>query len=103
MDKKIINLNAINTVAKRLNNIINNKIDIENKRALSAEEELNNELKSKADKSEIPNIDGLASESYVNQQINAALGDLKFVILTQSQYDSLPEKDPSTVYMIINE
>lgn len=31
--------------------------------------------------------------------VNGSLNGLSFIVITQSEYDALPEKDPNTVYL----
>lgn len=52
------------------------------------------------DKPTIPSIAGLATESYVDAKINDRLNNLKIKTITQSDYDSLSNKDPNTLYLI---
>lgn len=52
------------------------------------------------DKPTIPSIAGLATESYVDAKINDSLNSLKIKTITQSDYDSLSNKDPNTLYLI---
>lgn len=52
------------------------------------------------DKPVIPSIAGLATESYVDAKINDSLNSLKIKTITQSDYDSLSNKDPNTLYLI---
>lgn len=52
------------------------------------------------DKPTIPSIVGLATESYVDAKINDSLNSLKIKTITQSDYDSLSNKDPNTLYLI---
>ena len=52
------------------------------------------------DKPTIPSIFGLATESYVDAKINDSLNSLKIKTITQSDYDSLSNKDPNTLYLI---
>ena len=76
------------------------------------------------DKPVIPSIDGLASESYVQQEIAkiqvgedtvsdeekeyiddmfySVLGGLKFIKITQESYDAITNKDPNTIYIIVS-
>ena len=49
----------------------------------------------------IPSIQGLASESYVNQEIDNRLSGLQIVKITQAEYDALATKDPNTLYLIV--
>ena len=90
-----------------------------------------NDLNLKADKADIPNIEGLASESYVQQELAkiqpgngsgsgddnvsdeekeyiddmmySALGGLKFIKITQERYDNLSTKDPNIIYIVVSE
>lgn len=52
------------------------------------------------DKPTIPSIAGLATESYVDAKINDRLNSLNIKTITQSDYDSLSNKDPNTLYLI---
>lgn len=52
------------------------------------------------DKPTIPSIAGLATESYVDAKINDRLNNLNIKTITQSEYDSLSNKDPNTLYLI---
>ena len=92
---------------------------------------ITNDLNSKADKTEVPSIEGLASESYVQQEIAkiqggdnsdvkedsisneekeyiddmmySALGGLKFIKITQERYDALSVKDSNIIYIVVSE
>ena len=64
------------------------------------------ELASKADKSEIPSVDGLASETYVDEKIdvvNNKFDGITIKRITQVQYDALSTKDSNTLYIIVSE
>lgn len=50
-----------------------------------------------SNKPEIPSIQGLASEAYVNNK----LANLQLVKITQAEYDDLETKDPNTLYLIV--
>ena len=50
-----------------------------------------------SNKPEIPSIQGLASEAYVNNK----LANLQLVKITQAEYDALETKDPNTLYLIV--
>ena len=50
-----------------------------------------------SNKPEIPSIQGLASEAYVNNK----LANLQLVKITQAKYDALETKDPNTLYLIV--
>ncbi len=52
------------------------------------------------DKPTIPSIAGLATESYVDTKINDRMNNLKIKTITQSDYGSLSNKDPNTLYLI---
>ena len=52
------------------------------------------------DKPTIPSIAGLTTESYVDAKINDRLNNLNIKTITQSEYDSLSNKDPNTLYLI---
>lgn len=54
-----------------------------------------------SNKPTIPSIAGLASESYVNQEIDNRLSGLQIVKITQAEYDALATKDPNTLYLIV--
>ena len=53
-----------------------------------------------ANKPTIPSVAGLASETYVNEQINTRLNSLKIETLTQAEYDALVTKDANAIYII---
>lgn len=50
-----------------------------------------------SNKPEIPSIQGLASEAYVNNK----LANLQLVKITQAEYEALETKDPNTLYLIV--
>lgn len=58
--------------------------------------ELHTELEDKATKQQVE-----ASVSTVQNHVNNMLSGLRLVQMTQSEYDVLAEKDPSTLYIII--
>ena len=65
------------------------------------ESELNTELSTKANISDIPSLTGYATETYVNDK----LGDKSFIYLTQEEYNLLSDKekqDGTKVYNITN-
>ena len=59
-------------------------------------------LNEKADKSELPSLDGLATEEYVDTVIrNVTSGSgITLQRLSQEEYD-LIDKDPNTLYIIV--
>ena len=67
--------------------------------ALKEHQHSYNEL---SDKPTIPSIDGLATETYVNQAIANAntVGGYTIWVGTQSQYDAIETKSNTTIYMI---
>ena len=95
---------SLTGVKKYVDNINNN-----------LQESINNIDDLKADKSElfsgdyndlsnkpnIPSIEGLATESYVDNKINEVLSGLSITKVTQAEYDALTIKDPNTLYIII--
>lgn len=113
MNKKIISSDVLNTILateeyieQQIGDISN--LNTEDKTIIGAI----NELKTnKADKSElfsgsyndltnkpvIPSIQGLASESYVNNK----LSNLQLLRITQEDYNTLVTKDPNTLYIIV--
>ena len=58
--------------------------------------ELHTELEDKATKQQVE-----TSVSTVQNHVNNMLSGLRLVQMTQSEYDVLAEKDPSTLYIII--
>ena len=64
-------------------------------------------LETKADKSEIPSIAGLATEEYVNNAIASAnknaetINGYSIEQKTQEEFDALTTRDPNTLYIII--
>lgn len=58
--------------------------------------ELHTKLEDKATKQQVE-----ASVSTVQNHVNNMLSGLRLVQMTQSEYDVLAEKDPSTLYIII--
>lgn len=48
-------------------------------------------------------VDAQLADIDVSTQIQESLNGLKFVVLSQAEYDALAEKDPSTVYYIYEE
>ena len=45
-------------------------------------------------------LTSIPSEYITESELNAVLGNLKFVTITQTAYDNLPTKDPNTIYII---
>ena len=101
--------NELSEEEQNLDNIVYNITDIEDQYALK--EEVTQELSTKADKSElfsgsyndltnkpeIPSVEGLASETYVNNK----LANLQLLQITQEDYDALATRDPNTLYIIV--
>lgn len=45
-------------------------------------------------------LTSVPSEYVTESELNTVLGNLKFVTITQTAYDSLSSKDPNTIYII---
>ena len=109
-NKKLIDLESLDKFAKDFNYEIDKKF--------------NAELEIKADKSEIPSIEGLATEELVTnlnnnvvesineinteletkastEFVNTTLDGLRLVQITKEDYDALEVKDSNTLYIII--
>ena len=49
----------------------------------------------------VPSIEGLATETYVQNEIQSVMSSLKIVKTTQEDYDALEVKDENTLYIVV--
>ena len=96
-DNKVVSVNALDKFAKNFNKKIKEKLDEINSQPVEKydDTELRNMISSKADKSElfsedyndlsnkpeIPSIEGLASESYVNEKLEIDKAEIDSMLL----------------------
>ena len=128
-DEKIVSLHQLDRLTKSLDARNSTIIQNVHDELISAIEDVEKKLFSKdyndlTNTPEIPSIEGLATEELVNnlnndtvesineinteletkastEFVNTMLGGLRLIQMTQSEYDALPEKDSSTLYIII--
>ena len=123
-NKKLIGLNSLAKFAQKFSDEIDKKTNDKLVTKADRSELFSKDYNDLTNKPEIPSIEGLATEEFVNnlnndvvenineinteletkastEFVNTTLDGLRLVQITKEDYDALETKDPSTLYIVI--